>query len=234
MSVKPKGRSNPWYVLNKGVHAFRPHSTGCLSRAVLTTKEALHVSPVSSSATSSVSLADSAIRVSLDAGVPKSAVSKHVANRKRKEQNGSVAELYEINWGKLDTWGRAFVRDNPGSHYHIETKEGRFERMFVGCGAAATMTLKAGMNFSGVDGTYFRNSVFQGKLVLLQLTTRDSNNRIMPLAWCICKVENADNYQYLATHCEKVKNMHHFTVGVRYSDNSYKFQLLKLTDVPRR
>ena len=103
--------------------------------------------------------------------------------------------------------------------------------MFVGCAAAAEMALKAGMDFSGVDGTYFRNSVFQGKLVLLQLTTRDSNNKIMPLAWCICKKEDSDNYCYLARHCEKVKNMHHFTTCVRYSDSAYKFQLLKLTDV---
>ena len=158
-------------------------------------------------------------------------VSKHVANRKRKEQNGTVEELCEINWDKLDTWGREFVANNPGSHYHIETSGMRFERMFVGVAAAAEMALKTGINFSGVDGTFFKNSVFKGKLVLLQLTTRDGNNQIMPLAWCICKKENSDNYHYFAEHCEKVKYLHHFTgQSVCFSDKSWQFQLLKITD----
>ena len=197
--------NHQWAVQQVGKWAFRPHSTNCLSRASLTTAEALYCSPVKSSATSSVSIQDSAIKVARDAGLPQHAVSKHVANRKRKEQNGTVEELYDINWGKLDTWGREFVKRNPGSHYHIETKGMRFERMFVGVVAPAQMALKAGINFSGVDGTFFRNSMFKNKLVMLQLTTRDGNNHIMPLAWCICKKENADNYRYFAKHCEEVK-----------------------------
>ena len=118
-----------------------------------------------------------------------------------------------------------------GAHYDIETSGMRFERMFVGVAAAAEMALKTGINFSGVDGTFFKNSVFKDKLVLLQLTTRDGNNQIMPLAWCICKKENSDNYHYFAEQCEKVKYLHHFTgQSVCFSDKSWQFQLLKITD----
>ena len=60
-----------------------------------------------------------------------------------------MKELCEINWGKLDTWGREFVANNPGSHCDIETSGMRFERMFVGVAAAAEMALKTGINFPG-------------------------------------------------------------------------------------
>ena len=147
-TLKCKPTEGYWYVQKSGMKGFKPHSTGCLSRAQLTTKEALFCSPVVNTVTSNVSIADSVQRVARDARLPQVSVSNWVANRKRKEQNGTVEEMYEINWGKLDTWGKEFVRKNPGSHYDIETKGGRFERMFVGCGPAAAMALKTGLNFS--------------------------------------------------------------------------------------
>jgi hypothetical protein len=43
--------------------------------------------------------------------------------------------------------------------------------------------------------------------ILLILTTRDGDNRILPLAWVICLKENAPNYEYFAKHCKKVKGL---------------------------
>jgi hypothetical protein len=68
---------------------------------------------------------------------------------------------YEVNWAKHDAWGEEFVKLNPGSHVHVDVdKEDRFFRMFVGVEPAVRVALKAGIDFSGIDGTFFEHIFF--------------------------------------------------------------------------
>ena len=79
----------------------------------------------------------------------------------------------------------------------------RFKRMFVGVGATIDIAYKCGMCFSAVDGTFFRHFIFSNGVALC-LTTRDGNNNVLLLAWCICLVEDSNNYKYFAEMCVAV------------------------------
>ena len=112
-------------------------------------------------------------------------------------------QIYEGNWGKLDRWGQEFVQRNPGSKFHLEVdEEGRFERMFVGIGSAVRVAQQTGIEFSGIDATYFRHVQYKGRVLIL--VTRDGNNQLLLLAWVIASKENAANYKYMA---DKEKEM---------------------------
>ncbi len=108
---------------------------------------------------------------------------------------------YDGNWSKLDRWGKEFVQSNPGSKFHLEVdEEGRFRRMFVGIGSAARVAKKTGIEFSGIDATFFRHVKYKGRALIL--VTRDGNNQILLIAWVIASQENSVNYVYMA---EKIK-----------------------------
>lgn len=208
LKLTTKKGARTWAVERTGKCGFQPHSSMCLSHSKVTLAEArLHTSNTSNDK-SAKSIQDTLNKIAGDNKLPKKSVSNHVANEMRLEDVGILKELFALNWGKLDAWGEEFVTKNPGSHFHLEPdKDGHFERMFIGVGAAAQMALKTGINFSGVDGTFFlKKSFFRGG-VILQLTTRDGNNQIMPLAWVIGKVENAPNYEYMAEHCLMVRGL---------------------------
>ena len=66
--------------------------------------------------------------------------------------------------------------------------------MFVGCGPALRIAKKIGMRFSSIDGFHFFHTIFQK--TGLMFSTRDGNNHTLPLAWCICLVENKENWEY--------------------------------------
>ena len=110
---------------------------------------------------------------------------------------------YDGNWAKLDRWGKEFEARNSGSKFHLEAdEEGRFKRLFVGIGSAVRIADKTGIEFSGIDATFFRHVIYKGRALIL--VTRDGNNQILVLAWVIAQKENADNYEYMA---EQVKEM---------------------------
>ena len=63
--------------------------------------------------------------------------------------------------------------------------------------------LYPGINFSGVDATFFKHIIFRkGQLFLL--VTRDGNNQLVILAWAVGLKEDGPNYKYFAKHCKLV------------------------------
>ena len=145
----------------------------------------------------------------------------HVAYNIRIRHANKSNVNYDVNWSKLDEWGRQFVENNPGSRFHLETdSKGRFKRMFVGIGCSVQTALKTGINFSGIDGTAFHHIFFR-KGVALILDTRDGNNQILILAFIVCLHENSDNYDYFARQCVTVPGLMEYLNRVKsilYSD----------------
>lgn len=81
------------------------------------------------------------------------------------------------------------------SHIHC-----RFMRMFVCVASALNIAYGSGMKFSAVDACYSRHSMYrQGYLHLL--TTRDGNNKVLPLAWAWCETESGPTYEWFAAQC---------------------------------
>ena len=71
----------------------------------------------------------------------------------------------------------------------------RFHRVFVSCAACINIAYGCGMKFCGLDASHSMHSVFrQGYHTFL--TTRDGNNKILPLAWAICETESKDTYTF--------------------------------------
>ena len=78
--------------------------------------------------------------------------------------------------------------------------------MFVGIGEAVKVALHCGIDYSGIDATFFKNVHFH-KGNLFVLVTRDSNNEILVMAWVVYLTENADNYKYMAHHCKRIPGL---------------------------
>ena len=73
-------------------------------------------------------------------------------------------------------------------------------RMFVSVASALHIAFGCGMRFSAVDACFSKHSMYrQGYLHLL--TTRDGNNRVLPLAWAWCETESGDTYNWFAQQC---------------------------------
>ena len=71
----------------------------------------------------------------------------------------------------------------------------RFKRVFVSCAACIHVAYGCGMKFCGLDAAHSMHSVFrQGYHTFL--TTRDGNNKILPLAWAICETESKETYTF--------------------------------------
>ena len=176
------------------------HSENCISHAKITVAEAR----MYTTDKSVVSIKDTIKRIATVNKISMGSVPKSVAVKIREGALYTGFTDYDVNWGKLDKWGQEFVEHNPGSKFHLEVdKEGRFKRMFVGLGSAARIAQKTGIEFSGIDGTFFKHVKYNGRVLVL--VTRDGNNQILVLAWVICEAENALNYQYMAHH---IKGMH--------------------------
>ena len=67
--------------------------------------------------------------------------------------------------------------------------------MFVSSNVQALVALCTGLNFSGIDGTFFTHVEFRHGVALM-LVTRDGNNQLVVLAFVICLVEDKANYIY--------------------------------------
>ena len=74
--------------------------------------------------------------------------------------------------------------------------------MFVGLGSTARVAIQTGIEFSRIDGTFFKHVTYKG--VVLILVTRDGNNKLLLVAWVIATTENGENYKYVA---QNLKNM---------------------------
>lgn len=56
------------------------------------------------------------------------------------------------------------------------------------------------MKFSAVDAAFIKHTIYRdGQFHLL--TTRDGNNRVLPLAWAICETESGETYAWFAEQC---------------------------------
>lgn len=195
--------AKPWH-LKQGTETWQlEHCPRCLSKPKISTNEALVLTAPTAVGRTASSIESTRTNIVNSNKIPRSAVSQHVANETRKHHARMANKTYDIDWSKLRVWGADHVKANPESHFHVEQDaEGRFKRQFCNIGVTKNIAFHAGINFSGIDSTFFKHYHFrEGQLMLL--VTRDGNNQLVVLAWCICLKENADNYKYFANHCRK-------------------------------
>ena len=76
----------------------------------------------------------------------------------------------------------------------------RFMRMFVSVASALNIAFGSGMRFSAIDACFSKHSMYhQGYLHMV--STRDGNNKVLPLAWAFCETESGDTYTWFAEQC---------------------------------
>ena len=73
----------------------------------------------------------------------------------------------------------------------------RFKRNFVSCGACIHIAFGCGIRFNGIDAGHSKHSVYRQGLLHI-LSTRDGNNKILPLCWATCETESGDTYEFMA------------------------------------
>ena len=72
--------------------------------------------------------------------------------------------------------------------------------MFVSVGPCIQVAYGIGMKHSAVDAAFSKHTIYSdGQFHLL--TTRDGNNRCLPLAWAHCETESGDTYAWFAAKC---------------------------------
>jgi len=206
-----------WYI-----SSLVPHSENCLSKARITLREArnntinnrTHLQSADSIKNTKNRIAD-AVKIS------NGSISTHVANQLRLLHANQSNELYDYNWTKLETWGEEFEEMNPGSKFYIQVDgNNHFIRMFVGLRPNVLIALKTGIDFSGIDATFFTHFIFYLGTLLI-LCTRDGNNKTLVLAWCVCVQENGANYHYFAKMCATVEGLEVYltrATHILYSD----------------
>ena len=93
--------------------------------------------------------------------ISKKSCSTSITNKLRLFHCRMANSNYDVNWAKLDKWGKDFEDLNPGSHVHVDVDgSGAFYRMFVGVEPAVRIATKCGIDFSGVDGTFYEHIYF--------------------------------------------------------------------------
>lgn len=196
---RSKKSRNQWY-LDRETSNYK-HSANCLAQAKVTSREA----KVYTVDKTGGKIKEIQKRIARATKISTGSVPQSVAYQIRLgcTYNYNGLQNYAGNWGKLDRWGREFEEFNPGSKFHLEVdEEGRFQRMFIGIGSAVRVAQRTGIEFSGIDATFFRHVKYKGRVLIL--VTRDGNNQLLLLAWVIATKENKVNYKYMA---EKVKEM---------------------------
>ncbi len=78
----------------------------------------------------------------------------------------------------------------------------RFKRLFVSVGSCIDIAYGIGLRFSAVDAAFSKHSIYRDGFLHL-LTTRDSNNKVLVLAWAICETESGDTYDWFAAKCHE-------------------------------
>ena len=97
---------------------------------------------------------------------------------------------------KVDHENRSVVRPQP---FGLPGPEPlcsfvpRFQRMFVSVGPCIQVAYGVGMRFSAVDASFSKHTIWRDGYFHL-LTTRDGDNRMLPLAWALCETESGDTY----------------------------------------
>ena len=84
----------------------------------------------------------------------------------------------------------------PVTHMHVN----RFLRIFICVASAVNAAFGVGIGFSAVDACFSKHAVYRDGFLHI-LTTRDGNNRVLPLAWAICETESGDTYEWFADQC---------------------------------
>ena len=78
----------------------------------------------------------------------------------------------------------------------------RFKHMFVGVKPVLDVALMVGIGVSAVDACVLKHTQYRsGQLHII--STKDGDNRLLPIAWCVCDTESGDSYQYFADKCRE-------------------------------
>ena len=72
--------------------------------------------------------------------------------------------------------------------------------MFVGVKQMLNVAIKVGIGVSAVDACFLKHTQY-GSGQLHIVSTKDGDNRLLPIAWCVCDTESGDSYQYFAEKC---------------------------------
>ncbi|XP_020272056.1 uncharacterized protein LOC109847225 [Asparagus officinalis] len=91
-------------------------------------------------------------------------------------------------------WYEAMVQaTNPGSRVATDANDGRFRRLFIGYNVCIKGFIAGCRPLLFLDGTFLKDR-YRGKL--LSITRCDGNQRIFPLAYCVCDQENEANWKW--------------------------------------
>ena len=159
-SVAIANASSPWQVSAK---TYSPHNPQCASRGVVTFREAAEFTTnTRTHLQSAASIKATKNRIAAHTRVAKPSISNHVAYRLRNHEANANNKNYDVNWAKMDKWGKDFMQLNAGSQFNLETdRKLRFKRCFVGMQPAAHVATEAGIEFSGLDATFFKHFEFR-------------------------------------------------------------------------
>ena len=78
----------------------------------------------------------------------------------------------------------------------------RFKRMFVSVAACLHTAFGVRIRFSALDASFSKHAIYTDGCLHV-LTTRDSDNRVLPLAWAVCETESGDTYKWFADWCHQ-------------------------------
>ncbi len=106
----------------------------------------------------------------------------------REELEGSEIEGFKKLPGLLNLWS---IGDSE-NRSTLSAYDGQFERCFIA--PAATRTAFSHCRpFIALDGCHTKSRY---QMILLVAATLDGNNEILPLAWAIVPIENADHWTW--------------------------------------
>ena len=91
---------------------------------------------------------------------------------------------------------------NPVDHNIHAQPCHRFKHMFVGVKPMLEVALVVGIGVSAVDACFLKHTHYRsGQLHII--STKDGNNHLLPIAWCVCDTESGPSYQYFADKCKE-------------------------------
>ena len=117
------------------------------------------------------------------------------ARRARNVVIDASNKFYKDDFCKLKQFGRDFLKKNKGSIFELEEKDGRFVSLFVGVRSALDVVLKVGLKYTAADATHSRHVIHKCGMYII-LSTKDTNNHLIPVAWCCVDAETKEAYEY--------------------------------------
>ena len=74
--------------------------------------------------------------------------------------------------------------------------------MFVGVKQMLEVALMVGIGVSGVDACFLKHTQYSsGQLHII--STKDGDNRLLPIAWSVSETEGGPSYAYFADKCRE-------------------------------